>query len=474
MIKFVFFDFDGVFTNGDVYINDQYIDKKYNIKDGMGLSILRENNIKYGLISGFKKDFTINNDSFNLFTSHLKFDYVKTGISNKLQVLEEILKIENLTFDDIAYIGDDINDISILQKVKLSASPSDAIEECKNIVDYVCKNKGGDGCVREFVDYIIHYESKSNFIMDIKNDIKSEVIFQLNNLDLTEIELVVRIIKDSVLNQKIIYCSGVGKSENISIHCSNLMKSIGINSHYLNCLNSIHGDIGTIRKGDIILLFTKSGNTIELLNILPFLKLHEPYIICINCNKDGILNKLCDKSITLPFRNEIKCNINTIPTNSYTSMLFFINILITSLVNIMNINYDQYKMNHPGGNIGLNLKKISEIIQKEYPKIIFTNLVDSTYSINLYDILLEMTKYSIGCCFFVNDNEDLIGILTDGDIRRLQCINTDKKSIKLEDINKHFYFETDINKTYNDIKNIKKYKFIPILERKKIIGIIKY
>ena len=207
---------------------------------------------------------------------------------------------------------------------------------------------------------------------------------------------------------------------------------------------------------------------------MPFLKLHEPYIICINCNKDGILNKLCDKSITLPFRNELNCNINTIPTNSYTSMLFFINILITSLVNIMNINYDKYKMNHPGGNIGFNLMKISDIIQKEYPKIKFTNLVDPTYSINLYEILLEMTKYSIGCCFFVNDNDELIGILTDGDIRRLQCNNTDIKSIKLEDINKQFYYETDINKTLNDIKNIKKYKFIPILDEKKIIGIIKY
>jgi len=472
MIKFVFFDFDGVFTNGDVYINGNYIDKKYNIKDGMGLSILRDNNIKYGLISGFKKDFNVNNESFDLFTSHLKFNYVKIGISNKLKVLEDILKIENLTFDDIAYIGDDINDISILEKVKLSACPLDAVDECKNIVEYICKNKGGQGCVREFIDYIIQYnsnfESKSNFIMDIKNNIKSEVIFQLNNFDLIEIESVQQIIKNSVLDKKIIYCTGVGKSENISIHCSNLMKSIGINSHYLNCLNSIHGDIGTIRKGDIILLFTKSGNTNEILNILSFLKLHEPCIICINCNKDGILNKLCDKSITLPFRNELNCNINTIPTNSYTSMLFFINILITSLVNAMNINYDQYKMNHPGGNIGFNLMKISDIMQKEYPKIIFKD------SINLYDILLEMTKYSIGCCFFVNDNDELIGILTDGDIRRLQCNNTDIKSIKLEDINKKFYFETDINKTLNDIKNIKKYKFIPILNEKKIMGIIKY
>jgi arabinose-5-phosphate isomerase len=474
MIKYVFFDFDGVFTDGNIYINGKNIDKKYNIKDGMGFSILRENNIKYGLISGFKKDFTINNDSFDLFTSHLKFDNIKIGVKNKLQVLEEILKIENLTFMDIAYIGDDINDISILEKVKLSACPSDAVDECKNIVKYICKNKGGDCCVREFIDYIIQF-NKFGFKNDIKNDIinqiKHEANYQLNNLDLTEIELLIQIITNSIQYQRNIYCTGVGKSENISIHCSNLMKSIGINSHYLNCLNSIHGDIGTIRKGDLILLFSKSGNTIELLNIIPSLKLHEPYIILINCNKDGILNKLCDKSITLPFRNEIICNINTIPTNSYMSMLFFINILISSLANIINIDYNQYKMNHPGGNIGLNLMKISDIIQKEFPKIKFT---DFTNSINLSDILLEMTKYSIGCCFFVDENDYLIGILTDGDIRRLHCNIKNINIIKLEHINKNFYFETDLNKTYNDIKNIKKYKFIPILDEKKIIGIIKY
>lgn len=466
MIKFVCFDFDGVFTDGNIYINGQNIDKKYNIKDGMGLSILRQNNIKYGLISGFTKDFTINNESFDLFTSHLKFNYVKIGVSNKLEILHEIMKIENLTFDDIAYIGDDINDISILEKVKLSGCPSDAVDECKNIVKYICKNKGGDCCVREFIDYIINF-NKSGYINDIKNDIKNEALYQLNNLDMNEIEFLTQFISDSVYYDRIVYCTGVGKSENISIHCSNLMKSLGINSHYLNCLNSIHGDIGTIRKEDIILLFTKSGNTNEILNIIPHLKLHEPYIICINCNKDGFINKLCDKSITLPFRNEINCNINTIPTNSYMSMLFFINILISSLADRINLNYDKYKLNHPGGNIGLNLMKIKDIIQKEYPKIKFTD------SIKLFDVLLEMTKYSIGCCFFVDENENLIGILTDGDIRRLQCNIKNINTIHSEHINKNFYFETDINKTYNDIKNIKKYKFIPILNGKKIIGIIK-
>ena len=58
----------------------------------------------------------------------------------------------NITFNEIAYIGDDVNDIEILERVKFSACPSDGVQECKEIVDYICKNKGGEGCVREFVN----------------------------------------------------------------------------------------------------------------------------------------------------------------------------------------------------------------------------------------------------------------------------------------------------------------------------------
>jgi arabinose-5-phosphate isomerase len=462
-IKLVCFDFDGVFTNGKIYLNNNILNKYYDIKDGMGLSLLRENNIKYGLITGFKnKNYMINNENINKIIEHLKFDFVKFGAENKLEVLDEWIIKEKITYDNIAYIGDDINDINIMENVAFSGCPYDAHDICKNIVNFICTKNGGDGCVREFIDKILNL--KENPYQKIINQIKYESNYQLNNFNLDEIIDIANIIKD-----KFIYCIGVGKSENIAIHCANLLKSIGMKAFYLDCLNSVHGDIGTISKNDIILIFSKSGNTSELINIIPSLKLHKPYLISISCNKDGILNKVCDKSVILPLQNEINGSnsINNIPTNSYMSMLYFVNILTIIMIDRNNLNLDKYKLNHPGGNIGLNLMTINNVMITEFPKIILNN------EIHLSDILLEMTKYSIGCCFFVNDNDELIGLLSDGDIRRLLCFDRNLDIIKKGNINTVYYYETDKNKMLCDVKNIKKYKFIPILENAKIIGIIK-
>jgi arabinose-5-phosphate isomerase len=467
-IKLVCFDFDGVFTNGHIYFSNNVVNKYYNIKDGMGLKILKDNNIKIGLITGFKnKDYLINDNNIYSLLEHLKFDYFKLGVDNKLTVIDEWIKELNINYTNVAYIGDDINDIEILEKVIYSACPNDAVKECKNVVNYVCNNKGGDGCVREFIENIL--KLKKNKYEKIIHEIKTESNFQLNNLNINEIENFVDLIYEKYKINKTIYCTGVGKSENIAIHCSNLLKSIGLKSYYLNCLNSIHGDIGTIEKDDIILIFSKSGNTNELINIINAIKLHNPYLISISCNDNGILNKLCDKSIVLPLNNELKFNenINTIPTNSYMVTLFFINILTMMLCDKIQLKYDKYKLNHPGGNIGINLMTIDNVMIIDFPKILLHN------NVHLSEILLEMTKYSIGCCFFVNKNDELIGLLTDGDIRRILCQNKYMDIITKENINTSFYYETDKNKIVCEIINIKKYKYIPVLENNKLIGIIK-
>jgi len=465
-IKLVCFDFDGVFTNGNITYQDNIINKKYNIKDGMSLNILKNNNIKSCLLTGYKKiDYFINNIHIKNIADHLKFDYINLGCSNKLNILDEILKNFNLSYSEVAYIGDDINDVEIIEKVGFSSCPSDAVLECKNIVNYICVNKGGECCVREFVDKII--ELKQNKYQEILLNIKNEANYQLNNLDINDIEDFANLIIDKNNLKKSIYCTGVGKSENIALHFSNLLKSISLKGFYLNCLNSIHGDIGSIEQDDIVIIFSKSGNTSELINILPSLKLHKPNIITISCNKDGILNRTSDKSIVLPFTNELEGNINTIPTNSYMSTLFYINILTMILVDKIKLNYELYKLNHPGGNIGSNLMCIKDVMINNFP-CLFLDI-----KIKLKNILLEMTKYSIGCCFFIDKDNELIGLLSDGDIRRLLCINNDMIVITENEINKKFYYETDLNKIINNIDNINKYKFIPIVNNKKIIGIIK-
>jgi YrbI family 3-deoxy-D-manno-octulosonate 8-phosphate phosphatase len=150
-IKLLLTDCDGVLTDGGVYYGEQgEVLKKFNIKDGMGVERLRKlADIHTGIITGEMSP-SVAKRAEKLQITELHF-----GIKDKLSVLGQIMVNRNLKSEQIAYIGDDVNDIEIMQKVGLSACPADAINFTKNIVDYLCVNKGGEGCFREFAELII-------------------------------------------------------------------------------------------------------------------------------------------------------------------------------------------------------------------------------------------------------------------------------------------------------------------------------
>ena len=450
MIKFIIFD--SVFSNSNFYFdNANNIKKTYNAKDTYSLKIIKEYDIKCGIIT--------NDNVLSIkHTPHIfdRLDKVSLGSDkSKLEILDTWLDEYGFSYQDVAYIGDDLPDIPVLKKVGFSACPNDAVKEVKNVSKYICKNKRDNGAVQEFVDKIINFSKEFSIIDEIRNEFN----YQINNFNLDNINELINIIKNIEGN---IYFCGVGKSGNIAKHCCDLLKCISYKSFYFDILNSTHGDIGTIKNNDIILLFGNSGNTSEIINIIPLLKNIGVKIIGICCNKQSKFKELCDLTIITPFNKEISGEINQIPTNSYMSHLLFCNILVSILKN--NISIDEYKHNHLSGNIGNNLLKIKDIIITEYPKIIM-NLNDS---IELNKILLEMTKYKIGCCFFVNNVNKLFGILTDGDIRRL-ILKNKIEFITINNINTKFNYETDIDKylfelNYNNI-------YIPVINDDKLIGI---
>ena len=152
-IKFVVFDFDGVFTNGQISIDlHGNIIKSYNCKDGMGINLLKKNNIEVGVISGYKE----NQSQMNIL-KHLNIKYIGLGIKNKIELLKKWCKQINVNLEnEVAYIGDDLNDLQIINEVKYSACPSDAVLEIKNKVKLILTKKGGEGCVREFCEYILN------------------------------------------------------------------------------------------------------------------------------------------------------------------------------------------------------------------------------------------------------------------------------------------------------------------------------
>jgi len=148
-------DVDGVLTDGGMYYSDKGESlKKFNTRDGMGFELLRKAEIKTIIIT------RENSKIVKERSKKIKADNIFLGILRKEDLLKEICKKNNAYPENIAYIGDDINDQKIMQKVGLSFTPYDGMSVIKKNVDYICKMKGGEGVFREVADLIINYKSQ--------------------------------------------------------------------------------------------------------------------------------------------------------------------------------------------------------------------------------------------------------------------------------------------------------------------------
>lgn len=150
-IKLVLTDSDGVLTDTGVYFSAEgEVMKRFSIRDGMGVERLRKIlGIETGIITGEESGSVLKR------AEKLGIIYLYRGVKNKLSLLPEILTATKLRSENIAFIGDDVNDLDLLNEVGLSASPADGTDFVRNIVHYVCKNKGGNGAFREFAELII-------------------------------------------------------------------------------------------------------------------------------------------------------------------------------------------------------------------------------------------------------------------------------------------------------------------------------
>ena len=151
-IKLFATDVDGTMTDGCMYYAENGLElKKFNFQDGMGFKILRENGIKTAIITS--EDTPI----VKMRADKLKVDYLSMGNWDKLGFVKNICKELNISLNEVAYIGDDINDIELLNSVGVKACPKNAVKKVKSIKGIrKLKNKGGDGAVREFIEYLFH------------------------------------------------------------------------------------------------------------------------------------------------------------------------------------------------------------------------------------------------------------------------------------------------------------------------------
>jgi 3-deoxy-D-manno-octulosonate 8-phosphate phosphatase (KDO 8-P phosphatase) len=149
-IKLIVLDVDGTMTDGGIYIDSNLDEaKKFNIKDGLGIQLVQSAGIEFIILTGRESKCVEKR------ANELNIKYLAQGINDKRKYLEEFCMAHNLQPEKMAYIGDDLNDLSAMHYAGVSACPFDAVEEVRQYCDIVLPQKGGEGVVRAFVEILL-------------------------------------------------------------------------------------------------------------------------------------------------------------------------------------------------------------------------------------------------------------------------------------------------------------------------------
>ncbi|MGV7220295.1 MAG: KpsF/GutQ family sugar-phosphate isomerase [Nitrospinales bacterium] len=207
--------------------------------------------------------------------------------------------------------------------------------------------------------------------------------------------------------------TGIGKSGLIGMKISGTLSSLGIPSVFLHASEASHGDVGIIAKDDIIIAISNSGETEEILNILPtFIRLNCP-LITLTGNMDSTLAEKSDHVIDVSVKEEA-CPLDLVPTASTTAALAMGDALAMALMEKKGFKAEEFARFHPGGSLGKKLlTTINDIMHtgKDIPIV--------REGSNIYEVISEMSGKRLGSCIVLNDNDHVAGFITDGDLRRL-------------------------------------------------------
>ena len=205
--------------------------------------------------------------------------------------------------------------------------------------------------------------------------------------------------------------TGIGKSGIAAKKIASTFSSIGIPAIFFHPTEGIHGDLGVVRKDDLLIIISKSGGTEEIFKILPLFKRLMIPVIAITGDKNSALAKNADIMLDVSVPVEA-CPINLVPTSSTTAAIVMGDALAMVLLDKRGFTADDFAALHPGGSIGRNLVKISQLMHKdgEIPA------VDSQTPFSR--IVLEITSKRLGVTTVIDGDSRLLGIITDGDLRR--------------------------------------------------------
>lgn len=205
--------------------------------------------------------------------------------------------------------------------------------------------------------------------------------------------------------------TGMGKSGHVARKIAATFASTGTPSVFVHPAEANHGDMGMIAKGDIVIALSKSGETTELANVIQHTRRHNIPLIAITCGASSSLAQISDIAFILPDVGEA-CPIGLAPTTSTTMMMALGDALASTLLTKKKFCSDQFSLLHPGGSLGRQLLKIGQIMHtgEKIPLVKANSLMS--------EALLIMSAKSFGCVGVIDAQGYLIGMITDGDLRR--------------------------------------------------------
>lgn len=230
-----------------------------------------------------------------------------------------------------------------------------------------------------------------------------------DRINVEEVEAVFKKILDC---KGMVIVSGVGKSGHIAQKIAATLVSTGTKASFLSPSEALHGDIGFLSSDDIFLAFSKSGESEELLNVLPYINNKKIPTIAIVSHPLSRLAKICSLTVHLPVEKEL-CPYNLVPTISTSVQLIFGDCLAISLMQAKQFTINDFAKNHPAGFLGKKITaKVSDLMLKT------KELPLCKPNDRLIDLLHELSVKKCGCLLIVTENFQLEGIFTDGDLRR--------------------------------------------------------
>jgi arabinose-5-phosphate isomerase len=253
--------------------------------------------------------------------------------------------------------------------------------------------------------------------------LQSESIRNLVKLVDENFETAIKLILNS--NGRVVV-TGIGKSAIIGNKIVATLNSTGTPSIFMHAADAIHGDLGIIKKDDVIICISKSGNTPEIMDLVPFLKMTKNPLIAITGDTKSSLAK--NSSVVLNSHVDIEiCPNNLAPTNSTTAQLVIGDAIAATLVKIKGFTSNDFAKFHPGGSLGKKLYlKVNDLIDSALKPMVSTDD-------DIKDVIIEISNKMLGITP-VFSRDSIVGVITDGDLRRTFLNNQEISKLKAKDI----------------------------------------